>query len=136
MPGPRKRTLPGGNLVLTKLAERPQIEFEIDFFEELLRRRPDYADALAVHAANLRDKGQLRDSLKLDQKLVELRPSDPKARYVLACLYSVLGQRDLAVQCLKRAVELGWHDFTAMAHEADLSSLREDPRFAELLRRG
>lgn len=119
---------------LSLLAERPQIDFELDFFESLLRRIPDFAEVLRAQASNLTAKGRLKDGLKVDQQLVQIRPADPTAHYNLACRYALLKQRDLALKTLRRAVELGYRDFRFMIQDADLDTIHKDPRFRSLLK--
>lgn len=120
-------------LTLARLAEQPQLDFELEFFEQLLRRLPDFADVLRVQASNLSMKGLLKEGLKVDQYLVQIRPADPTAHYNLACRYALLRQPDLALQTLRRAVELGYRDFRYMSQDRDLESIRKDPRFRQLL---
>lgn len=134
MANPKKRSTSHGSAALLLLSERPQLDFEIDFFTTLIKLVPDFADAMRVHAANLSEKGLVKEGLKLDQALVQLRPSDPGAHYDLACRYAQLAQPDLAIQSLRRAVELGYDDFQFMTKDRDLESIRKDPRFHDLLR--
>ena len=133
MPSPGRRPAESTPL-LARLAERPQVDFELEFFEQLLRSVPDFADVLRAQASNLTMKGRLTDGLRVDQKLVTLRPADPTAHYNLACRYALLKQRDLALHTLRRAVELGYRDFHYIAQDRDLDSIRKDPRFRQLLR--
>jgi Flp pilus assembly protein TadD len=123
---------PHGSL-LALLAERPQLDFELEFYYHLLARIPDYPEVLRAQASNLTSKGLLKEGLKVDQMLVLLRPADPTAHYNLACRYALLKQRDMAISTLRRAVELGYRDFRYMLQDADLDSIRKDPRFRELL---
>ncbi len=125
---------PSVGSAMTALGERPQVDFELEFFDRLLARVPDFAEVLRAQASNLTVKGRIRDGLKVDQRLVESRPLDATAHYNLACRYAVLRQRDLALRTLRRAVELGYRDFRYMVRDADLSSIQKDPRFRELLR--
>jgi tetratricopeptide (TPR) repeat protein len=139
MPNPSKRPNPSSNQLprgsaLALLAERPQIDFEMEFFEGILARLPDFAEVLRAQGANLTTKGLMKDGLKVDQKLVEARPTDPTAHYNLACRYAVLKQRDLAIRTLRRAVELGYRDFDFMRQDSDLEVVHKDPRFRQLLR--
>lgn len=131
MPSPARRP---DSLALARLAERPQLDFELEFFAALLGKLPDYPDALSVQASNLSAKGLLREGLKVDQQLVQLRPADPTAHYNLACRYALLKQPDLCLTSLRRAVELGYRDFRFMTQDRDLDSVRKDPRFKQLLR--
>src|SRR4051794_26670221 len=135
MPNPSRRPEPPGpSAVFARLAERPQVDFELEFFTELLHRVPDFADVLRAQASNLTAKGLLKEGLRVDQQLVHLRPKDPTAHYNLACRYALLKQPDLALTTLRRAIELGYRDFRYMIQDRDLDSVRKDPRFRALLR--
>jgi tetratricopeptide (TPR) repeat protein len=116
------------------LAERTQLDFELNFFTAILTGVPDFADVLRVHAQNLSAKGMQKEGLMAEQKLVELRPADPDAHYNLACRYASMKQPDLALRTLRTAVELGYRDFRARVQDRQLESVRKDPRFRALLR--
>jgi tetratricopeptide (TPR) repeat protein len=123
---------PGSALGL--LAERTQLDFELDFYGKLLAAVPDFADALRAQACNLTMKGRMQEGLAVDEKLVAVRPTDPTAHYNLACRYALLKQRDKAITSLRKAVELGYRDFAFMQEDHDLDSIRKDPRFRKLLK--
>jgi tetratricopeptide (TPR) repeat protein len=125
--------LPQGSAV-AMLAERPQLDFELAFFGSILEKMPEYSDVLRAQAANFTQKGMLKEGLKIDQALVAIRPDDADARYNLACRYALLRQPDLAIDTLRKAVELGYSDFRFMIQDRDLEILRKDPRFRQLLR--
>jgi hypothetical protein len=140
MPHPSKRptpppddTFPPGS-VLAFLADRNQVDFELDFFTRLIGTAPEYHEVLRAQASNLTVKGRLQDGLTVDKKLVALRPTDPTAHYNLACRYALLKQPDLALVTLRRAMELGYCDFRYMEEDRDLDSIRKDPRFRQLVR--
>ncbi len=139
MPHPNKRPHPSPDPTppspaLALLAERPQLDFELEFFDAVLRKVGDFADVLRAQACNLTEKGLLKEGLKVDQQLVRLRPADPTAHYNLACRYALLKQPDLALTTLRHAIELGYRDFRYMTQDRDLDSIRKDPRFRQLLR--
>jgi hypothetical protein len=140
MPHPKRpnqagngNSFPPGS-ILGLLAERTQLDFELDFYGKLLAAVPDFTEALRVQACNLTIKGRLQDGLVVDEKLVAVRPDDPTAHYNLACRYALLKQRDKAITALRRAVELGYRDFAFMAEDHDLDSIRKDPRFRKLIK--
>ena len=116
-----------------KADHQSQVDFEIDFFEGVLNRNPDYIDVLRVHGNNLTLKDRYAEGLKVDRRIVELRPRDPLAHYNLACSYSLLKRIDLALRSLRRAIELGYRDFRYMREDKDLAAVRKDPRFRRLL---
>jgi len=136
MPNPNKRGNGQEALspALHALANRPQADFELEFFNGLLRQVPDFADVLRALASAFTQKGMLREGLKIDQQLVDLRPDDATARYNLACRYALLKQLDMAIVTLRKAVELGYRDFRYMIEDRDLDSVRRDPRFRKLLK--
>src|SRR5271168_4349864 len=94
-----------------KAEQLSQLDYELDFFEGILARNPDLIDVMRVHGNNLTLKGRFVEGLKIDRRLVELRPHDPLAHYNLACSYSLLKKIDLALTALRKAVELGYRDF-------------------------
>lgn len=139
MPHPSKRPAPAPDSfppgsVLAFLADRSQVDFEVDFYARLLDRVADFHEVLRAQASNLTTKGRLQDGLTVDKRLVAVRPDDPTAHYNLACRYALLKQRDLAIVTLRKAVELGYRDFRYMLEDHDLDSIRKDPRFRQLLR--
>jgi tetratricopeptide (TPR) repeat protein len=119
---------------IQKAEQQSQLDFELDFFEGVLNRNPDFVDALRVHGNNLTLKGCYADGLKIDRRIVDLRPHDALAHYNLACSYSLLKKVDLALRMLRKAIELGYHDFRYLREDRDLDALRKDPRFRQLLR--
>jgi Flp pilus assembly protein TadD len=119
---------------LARLAEQNQLDFEIDFFGQILERNPDYVDVLRVMGNNLTLKRRYTQGLAIDKRLVQLRPKDALAHYNLACSYALLNRGDQALRTLRTAVELGYRDFRYMREDHDLDSIRHDPRFRQLLR--
>ena len=114
--------------------QQSQLDFELDFFEGILSRNPDFVDALRVHGNNLTLKGCYADGLKVDRRIVDLRPRDALAHYNLACSLSLLKKVDPALRALRKAIELGYCDFRYLREDTDLDAVRKDPRFRRLLR--
>jgi tetratricopeptide (TPR) repeat protein len=115
-------------------ANQSQLEFELAFYAGILERHPDYVDVLRVMGNLLTLKGRYQDGLVLDKRLVTLRPADPLAHYNLACSYALLKRADLSLRTLRKAVELGYHDFRYMREDRDLEAIHHDPRFKQLLK--
>ncbi len=141
MPHPGKRPTPPASenafppgSVIGFLAERSQLDFELEFYGKLIALIPGFTEVLRVQASNLTTKGRIADGLAIDRQLVATRPSDPTAHYNLACRYALLKQPDQALGSLRKAVELGYRDFGFMEEDQDLDSIRKDPRFRQLVR--
>jgi len=110
-----------------------QLDFDIDFFERLLSRRPDAVEVLRVLAELVSKKGDLPRAVEIDGRLVELLPADCLARYNLACSLARTGRNDEAVDALSRAILLGYDDLAHMESDPDLEGLRDHPDYRALL---
>ena len=53
--------------------------------------------------------------------------------YWVASTYALLGEKDLAFKWLGKAVKLGNENKPHFENDANLTSLREDPRWPELI---
>ena len=65
----------------------------------------------------------------------EMDPEEPSILYNVACVYSLLGQVDTALDCLEEAVAHGFSDRQWLMHDSDFDALRNNPRFQALLKR-
>ncbi len=119
---------------IARFAEQSQLDFELEFYANVLSRCPTFMDVLRAHGNNLTLKGRYADGLDIDKKLISLRPADPLAYYNLACSYALLKKTELAINTLSRAIELGYRDFRYIREDHDLDAVRADPRFRQLLR--
>jgi tetratricopeptide (TPR) repeat protein len=119
---------------LARGPDQSQLDFELDFFQGVLNRCPDYVDALRIMGNLLTLKGRLVEGMQVDQRLIQLRPHEALAHYNLACKYALLKRPEQSLKTLRRAVELGYRDFRYMREDRDLDSIRQDPRFRALLR--
>jgi len=108
-------------------------DFEIKFFESVLRRDPAYADVIEILGGLYTKHGRVVDGLRMDRKLVRLQPTDPTAHYNLACSLALVKRTSDALRSLKRAVALGYRDFDWMQQDPDLEGLKKHPGFVELI---
>lgn len=111
---------------------RENPDFEIDFFERLVKEDPHFVDALVPLAELYTRKGFHEKALELDLRLSKLKREDPIVHYNLACSFALTGRKKEALQALERAIGLGYDDLNHMKKDADLKSLWEDPRFQSL----
>ncbi len=106
---------------------------------ELIQRHvmlnPDDARALSFGAYSLAEAGQPKQAIEWAELALQTRDNEPHYLYNAACVYATLGNGDRAIELLERAVELGWGDRAWIENDADLISLRADPRFAAVLER-
>jgi hypothetical protein len=109
--------------------KKSQLEFDIEFFDSVLRRAPDYLDVLRCQGELLSRKGLHARALEIDRRLAAALPHDAVVQYNLACS---LARNELpadAVAALRRAFERGYDDFEHLDLDQDLESLRTDPRY-------
>ena len=106
-------------------------DYEIKFYEGLLKKRPDFAQALSSLGDAYTRQGFYKEGLEVDQRLVRLKPDDPIAHYNLACSLALVGDIARAKQEVARAVEFGYDDFAYILEDKDLEGLRNDPGFSE-----
>jgi tetratricopeptide (TPR) repeat protein len=109
------------------------LEFEINFYQKLLRAYPDFVDVLiplgeAYTRRGLHDKG-----LEVDLRLTQLRGEDPVVWYNLACTYSLLARVEEAGQALRQAIERGYTDLDHLRKDPDLLNLKRSPAYRQVL---
>ena len=108
-------------------------DFEISFFEKLVKDNPNYVDALIPLAEAYTKAGFYEKGLQMDKRLVKLRKNDPTVHYNLACSLALSEKKDEAIAALEKAIELGYHDFDHLKRDPDLKELYNDPRFKLLM---
>jgi len=96
---------------------------------------PDDARALYFGANALCQLGEKEQSLEWNRRALNIEPDDPGVLYNVACVYSILGKLDEAIECLEKSVASGMRQKDWMEHDSDLDPLRSNPRFQALLRR-
>jgi hypothetical protein len=80
------------------------------------------------------NKGDYETAVGKQRVVLEKRPNDPVAHFNAACFAARAGHDDEAIEHLRRAIEVNERVTELIATDEDLDSLREDARFAELLR--
>lgn len=109
--------------------ETRDLDIKISFLEGIIRRDPQYVDALEILGDYYSQRGLYRRGMEVDRQLSELQPANPLAFYNLACSYSLNGEFDLAAGSLEKALNLGYRDFKWLSRDPDLRPLRKHPLF-------
>ena len=113
-------------------ASQRDLDIKIEFMEGLVRRDPDYVDALQLLGDHYTQHGRYTDGLKVDERLARLEPRNPLVFYNLACSCSLTGQFDRAASALETALQLGYRDFRWLARDPDLHRLRQQPIYRDI----
>lgn len=103
--------------------------------ERILALNPVDGRALSLCAGDLFEDGQRDRALAFSRRALELYPDDTNALVLGACLHARLGHKNEALDLLQRSFSRGWGKRAWVEHDPDFDSLRDDPRFRELLAR-
>jgi len=109
-----------------------ELEVKISFLEGLIRRDPQYVEALQLLGDHYSQRGDFCRSLRVDRRLSQLQPDNPLVFYNLACSHSLNGELDQAASALEKALTLGYRDFKWLARDPDLSQLRQHPLYRRI----
>jgi len=125
----------GAQVTTRRRQSNDELDFEIAFFERILKRLPNSVDVLMALGNNYTERGLFEKGLGIDQRLCRLRPTDPIIHYNLACSFAIVGKVDQAIETLEHAVALGYHDCSYLQRDPDLDGIRRDPRYKALIER-
>ena len=117
-----------------KLSRREvrDLEVEISFLQGIIRRDPDFVEALQVLGDAYTHRGRFDAGLEVDEALSKLCPHDPMVLYNLACSYALTKRHEQAGAALLRALDLGYSDFKWLLKDPDLASLRKHVLFDKI----
>ncbi len=110
-------------------SEQRDLDTRIGFIEGLVRRDPDYVDALQLLGDHYTQRGRYTEGLNVDERLARLDPENALVFYNLACSYSLTDQFDRAAFALEKALSLGYRDFAWLAKDPDLKKFRLQPAY-------
>ena len=114
-----------------KTEKKENSVFEIEFLEGIVKRCPDFVEALTALGDLYTSVGRHADGLEIDKRLTRLRPQDAVVLYNLACSYSLLNDIDKAFWAIKRAIHFGYDDLEYLQQDDDLRNVFEDSRFKQ-----
>ena len=112
--------------------ELKELDVEIGFLQGVVRRDPDFVEALQVLGDAYTKRGRFDAGLEVDEALSKLCPTDPMVLYNLACSYALTKRHDQAALALLRALEVGYADLKWLLKDPDLESLRKHPAFDKI----
>jgi serine/threonine-protein kinase len=102
--------------------------------EEVLRTSPHFEGVYPLLAWCLAERGEhARARQLITPRVREYAQADFDISYWLACFYAREGAPEEALQWLHRSVRLGNEDVPLFERSRHLDSLRDDPRFRELM---
>src|ERR1043166_8996378 len=111
-----------------------KFEEAIDLISTVLKEHPDMNGVRPLYSMYLAGAGrpdEAREQLTPDA--LAISRSDHDMAYWVGQTYALLGDKDLAFKWLNKAVKLGNQNKPHYEHDTNLVSLRDDPRWPELM---
>lgn len=106
----------------------------IERAREVLDLNPDDNRALNMGAFALLRLGEKKEAVAWMEASVEKAPMDSIVHYNAACLYALAGDPEKAIDCLENChLKVGNLNREWLMHDSDLDSIRDHPRFGEIL---
>ena len=105
----------------------------IAHYEEALRVKPGFREALHSLALIYSEQGRYDDALATLEELVRAHPGDTDALYNTACIHARRGRTGQAVQALKEAMARGFDNIELIRTDPDLANIRHTPYYCELV---
>ena len=106
----------------------------IEIAQERLNVYPDDVRPLYMGANALLMLGEIDKSLEWSNLALSMEPDEPLVLYNVACVYSLAGMLEEAMEHLEGAVRAGLRHGGWLEHDDNLDPLREHPRFQALLK--
>jgi len=103
--------------------------------EDHLELNPGDTRALMLGGAALARLGEAATAKVWAERTLAIDPDDAVVLYGVACIYSMLGDIDRALDLLGRAVQSGFRKREWIEHDPDLNALRADPRYRAIINR-
>ena len=100
-----------------------------------LELNPDDARAWYLSGAALMRLGKVDEALERTRRAYAIDPEDAGVLYNVACNYALAGKPDEAIDYLEKAIRNGFGQRSWVENDSALDSLRDDPRFQDLLRK-
>ncbi|HKB91365.1 MAG TPA: hypothetical protein VKC60_12675 [Opitutaceae bacterium] len=115
------------------MAKTEDIDFDIGFYESILKRDARYTEVIELLGGLYTKRGRIADGLRMDRKLVKLLPENATAHYNLACSLALSKRTAAALKSLRKAIDLGYKDLDWMVQDPDLETLKNSKQFKNLL---
>jgi adenylate cyclase len=101
--------------------------------EHHLQLNPDDARAVYLGSCCLGGLGDDVHALDWADRALAMDPEEASVLYNVACTYALAGKTDKAIDCLEKAMRQGFGHIQWIENDPDLASLRDNPRFNELM---
>jgi len=100
-----------------------------------LDAHPDDARARNSYGTELTHAGRAAQGRSEVEKALKQSPEDPLILYATACYEAMWGEKEVALELLKRSAAAGYRNFDYMRRDPDLKALHGEPEYEALVRR-
>lgn len=113
---------------------RGDAEMAIDLMHKVLDEHPEMDGIKPLYAVYLAGAGRTDEArAQLTDEALSLSRADHDMAYWVCSTYAILGEKELALKWLSRAIKLGNENKPHFERDRSLDSLRDDPRFDQIL---
>ena len=105
-------------------------------FLEAVRIDPLYGEGYNGIGVTFYARNDFKEALRWYKKALAADPGLGDAYYNMACIYALQHDKSLSLRYLRTALRNGFTSRDQMREDSDLASLRPDPQFQALTRRG
>jgi len=132
--------LNAGTAKLRIVSDNGSVKFRVVDEAELEARHEavnefEVADRAFQKAYNTHMEGKIDEAIELHKVAAQYESTKVLATYNLGCAWALKGEKDRAFKALNRAVDFGMADIEQFEGDSDLDSLRDDPRYDEVISR-
>jgi len=124
-------------MIYDRLGEKEKhqeiIDKVLELFPRYLAQHPDDARTHIYYAIDLAKVGRIDEAKAEANKALQLSPDDPLMLYNAACCYARMGEKELAIDTLRRTIDAGLEDYEWIRRDSDLDSLREEEGYKNLM---
>ncbi|MEP6923793.1 MAG: protein kinase [Pyrinomonadaceae bacterium] len=113
-----------------------EVNKAIATMREVLDENPHLEGMRPILSLMLAAKGETEEArANITERALQMARADHDMAYWTASAYALLGDKDAALEWLERAIKLGNENIGWFERDSNLDSLRDDPRFVELMQR-
>ena len=122
-------TSENGSVKFTVIKE-DELDEHQDTVNEFETAQLAFQKAYETHMA-----GKIDEAIELHKAAAQYESTKVLATYNLGCAWALKGEKDRAFKALNQAVDFGMDDVSQFDGDSDLDSLRDDPRYEEVISR-
>lgn len=93
-------------LAVFLLRESKNYPKALDMLEQLIKQKPDNVKLLLIKSSLLHDAKRIQEAIEILKEVIKLKPNDDANYFALGVYYDEVGARKLAMDAMKKAVEI------------------------------